>query len=100
MRCLIVSLLLLSLTCLSQNIFGDSYRCGRKLVKTGDSSRDLLKICGEPLHKDRGSERVRVKGVVRETRVERWYYKKNRRSVERVVLLHGGKIVAIEMGSR
>jgi len=84
----------------SINSFADSYRCGRKLIRTGDSSRDVLRVCGKPIYKDRGNERIRLEGVNRDTRVERWYYKKSSRSLEHVVLIYKGKVAAIEVGSR
>lgn len=90
-------LFLLLATC---DIAADSYRCGRKLIRTGDSSGDLLRVCGEPHHKDRGTEKIYANGKTVNARVERWYYRKNSRSVERIVMLQGGRIVAIELGSR
>lgn len=92
-------LILISLT-LVESISADSYRCGRRLVSSGDSSADLIRTCGEPKYKDRGTERVKLDGVTKNTRVERWYYRKNSRSRERVVMIHSGRIVAIEIGSR
>jgi hypothetical protein len=84
----------------SFELFADSYRCGRKLIQTGDSSRDVLRICGEPAHKDRGNEKIRLNGADRNTRVERWYYRKSRRSLEHVVLIHQGRVAAIEVVGR
>lgn len=84
----------------TSDIAADSYRCGRKLIRTGDSSGDLLRICGEPQYKDRGTEKIYANGKTVNVRVERWYYRKNSRSVERIVMLQGGRIVAIELGSR
>jgi hypothetical protein len=78
----------------------DSYRCGRKVVRDGDPVSYLLKICGEPRFKDSGSSMIEVEGVRRKTRVQRWYYKKSSRSLEHIVLIHGGKIAAIEVGGR
>jgi hypothetical protein len=93
-------LTVLMLLLFTSDMAADSYRCGRKLVRTGDSSGDLLRICGEPHHKDRGTEKIYANGKTINARVERWYYRKNSRSVERMVLLQGGRIVAIELGSK
>jgi len=82
------------------NAYADSYRCGRKLVKTGDTTGDLLRLCGEPRFKDRGYEEFRLDGGQKSARVERWYYKKNSRSLEHIMLIYRGKIRAIEVGSR
>ena len=78
----------------------DSYRCGRKLIHTGDSTADVLRVCGQPLSKDRGHADVRVEGVTRNLPVERWHYKRSARSLGRIVLLHRGRVVSIEMGRR
>ncbi len=101
MRLMKTGILLALITVLFlQAASADSYRCGRKLIRTGDSSGDLLRLCGEPRHRDRGVERVRIGGKTREQRVERWYYRKSARSLDRVFLIHGGKIVAIDIKRR
>ena len=91
---------ILALLGLCQNLAADGIRCGRKLVHVGDSASELLRACGEPVHKDRGRQTVSVRGVKKETSVERWYYKKSSRSLERVVMMYQGKVVAVEIGSR
>lgn len=78
----------------------DSFRCGRKLVRTGDSAADVLRVCGKPLHKDSGREQLWFEGSRQSLSVQRWYYKKSRRSLQHVILLHRGKVVAIETGAR
>jgi hypothetical protein len=78
----------------------DSYRCGRKLIRTGDSAADVLRVCGEPGYKDRAQQTLRLGGAEKSARVERWYYRKSRRSLEHVVLIHQGRVVAIEYGGR
>lgn len=74
----------------------DSYRCGRKLVKSGDTASDLLRVCGKPDHKDRGRESIRIQGRLSNVPVQRWYYSGSSRSLGRVVYIHNGKIVAID----
>ena len=78
----------------------DSFRCGRKVVRTGDSPGDLLRSCGEPRYKDRGYENIRVQGRQKKARVERWYYKKSSRRLEQIVVIHKGRIIAINTGRR
>jgi hypothetical protein len=82
------------------DLSADSYRCGRKLISTGDSASTLLHVCGEPRYKDRGNEQIKVNGISKNTRVERWYYKKSSRSIEHAILLYKGSVVAVEVGSR
>lgn len=90
---------LLALACAAPAA-ADSYRCGRKLVRTGDSSADLLRACGEPALKDRGREQIRHEGKRIEVPVERWHYRKSPRSLERIVLIYRGRVAAIRTGGR
>ncbi len=78
----------------------DSFRCGRKVVRTGDSPADLMRSCGEPRYKDRGYENMRTQGSQKKVRVERWYYKKSSRRLEQIVVIHKGRIIAIKTGRR
>lgn len=94
------SLLLALYLCAGADVAADSYRCGRKLIRTGDSSADVLRVCGEPGHKDRAAEVMQVNGSRKSISVERWYYKKSRRSLTRVVFIHQGKVIAIGTGDR
>jgi hypothetical protein len=91
--------ILVSAACM-QTASADSFRCGRKVVRSGDSPADLLARCGKPRHKDKGYEDLRVRGSRKKVRVERWYYKKSSRSLEQVVLIHKGRIIAINSGQR
>jgi hypothetical protein len=94
--CLALALALLGATWVE----ADSYRCGRKLIRTGDSVGDVLRVCGEPLFKDRGEAKLRVDGVSKRVSVQRLHYRQGRRSLSHVVLIHKGRVVAIEIGSR
>ena len=90
----------------------DSYRCVRKVIKTGDSAREVLKKCGHPDHKDCGHKeikghrhpwfhfKIKIDGNTTRNRVECWYYQKNSRSIERAVLIYRGQVKAIEMKRR
>jgi hypothetical protein len=84
----------------SELAVADGYRCGRKIVRTGDSLSRLVQVCGEPRLKSTGSSTVEVDGVARKVRVERWHYKRGSRSLEHVVLIYRGRIAAIELGRR
>jgi hypothetical protein len=95
-----IALALATLWTLCAGAQADSYRCGRQLIRTGDSAADVLQVCGEPRYKDRGQETLRLGGAEKSASVERWYYKKSRRSLEHVVLIHKGRVVAIEVGGR
>jgi len=82
-----------------ESLSADSYRCGRKLIRTGDSRRDLVRVCGEPGYKDRGYAKIKIEGALQKTRVERWYYRKSKRSLERVVLIYRGVVAGIKVGT-
>ena len=91
---------ILAVVLMAGNVSADSYRCGRKIVRHGDSVARLLAICGEPRFKHSGSSMVELDGVRRKARVQRWHYKRGSRDLERIVLIHDGKIAAIEVGGR
>jgi hypothetical protein len=92
--------LIIVLSVVASDLSADSFRCGRKLIKTGDSTGDVIRVCGEPRHKDRGKEKIKLNGVVKNTSVQRWYYKKNSRSLEHIVLIYQGRVKSIEVGER
>lgn len=81
-------------------LHGDSFRCGRKLVHTGDTRAELLRVCGEPNHKDRGRAEVDVDGIRKSVSVERWHYKKSSRSLEHIVIVYRGNVEKVIVGDR
>jgi len=93
-------ILLCLLALFAQELQADSIRCGRKLISTGDSAGDLVRVCGQPDYKDRGSETITVNGISREASVEHWYYKKSGRSLWRIIIIHKGRVAAVEVGHR
>ncbi len=99
-RILALILILVIVSTLPVKTEADSFRCSGKIIRSGDSSADLRQKCGEPRSKDRGSESVRIQGVQKEVRVERWHYKKSSRSLGRIVMIYKGRVVAIETGGR
>ncbi|MGD2129059.1 MAG: DUF2845 domain-containing protein [Lysobacterales bacterium] len=92
--------LCLLLLMLWSSLRADSYRCGRKLIRTGDTTAQVLSLCGEPRYRERGSEEIRYDGRRQRLPVQRWYYRKNDRSLWRVVMIYKGRVAAIEMGGR
>lgn len=93
---------LLVLPCLlaTTDAIADSYRCGRKVIRTGDPVSAVLRNCGDPRHKARGRETLRLNGVQKEVAVEHWYYRNSRRSLERAVAIYRGHVVSIEVIGR
>lgn len=80
-----------------QSAVADSFRCGHQLIYSGDTAAEVLRVCGEPKHKDRGRETVRIDGTERTVSVERWHYRHSRRSLERIVRFHRGKVISISV---
>lgn len=85
---------------LSASVSADSFRCGRKVVRDGDDQSKLLSACGEPQRRDSAQEPLWSGSSQKTVTVHRWYYKSSGRSLERVVVLHQGKIVAVRTGKR
>jgi len=94
--CLIAALLFFAM----QTADADSYRCGRKLIYTGDTVAEVLRVCGEPKYRDRGRESVRIDGAERTVSVERWHYLHGRRSLGRIVRFHRGRVISISVAGR
>ena len=95
-----LTFLLAFLVVLPPAVCADSYRCGRKIVRDGDSVADLLHICGDPLHREQARQYMTVDGRYRKVSVQRWYYQKSARSLEHVVVVHEGRIVSIDVADR
>lgn len=85
---------------IATSLFADSIRCGRKVVRTGDSPAALLERCGEPRYRGKAYARVKTKDGMKEVRVDQWHYKKNARSLERIVMIYRGAVVRVETGGR
>ena len=71
-----------------------SFRCGTKLVKTGDSISRLIKACGNPAHKYKAKESIRSAGSRKTTGVTNWVYERGRNK-NMVVSVLSGKVVKI-----
>jgi hypothetical protein len=94
------SLVLLGGLLLTASIEADSFRCGRKVVRSGDAQSVLQSACGEPQRRDSGQEELWTGASQKTVKMQRWYYKASGRKLERVVLLYQGKIVGVRTGGR
>lgn len=92
--------LALLLSCMAPIAWADSFRCGQKLVRSGDDQSVLLRICGDPIRRDTAQERVGSGSSQKTVKVQRWYYKSSGRKLERVVMIHEGKIIAVRTTGR
>ena len=72
-------------------LIADSFRCGRKVIRSGDSSVDLAQKCGEPQSRDSAQEELWLDRSQKKVRVERWHYKQGSNTLARVVLGVPGK---------
>ena len=62
----------------------DGMRCGSDLVSVGDTEFDVVNRCGEPAFKDGN----------------RWAYEQGEGTLVKYVILRGGKVASIRLGSR
>lgn len=94
----VLALIVVLLT--SQIAFADSFRCGRKVIRSGDSPATLMRYCGEPSYRGRGYADVDTGDGQRQVKVEQWHYKLGERSLEHIVYVYRGRIVGVEVGRR
>jgi len=97
-RCWIIALV--GMLALPGQLAADSMRCGRALLKTGDSVSTLRSRCGEPSSRDSAYASLRHVNGGKRTRVARWHYRFGRGGLEKIVLLYEDAVVGIETGSR
>jgi hypothetical protein len=71
-----------------------SFRCGTRLVKTGDSISRLLDACGQPSLKYKAKESIGSGGSRKSTGVSNWVYPRGRKR-NMVVSISSGKVVKI-----
>ena len=90
---LIISALFLVLC---SDLDADSFRCGRTIVKPGDSSNVLLKKCGKPIRKYSSKETVTDQGRQSRVAVSNWIYERNGKK-DMIVSVRSGSVVRIEV---
>ncbi len=74
----------------------DSFRCGRKLVKQGDSGSSLIKKCGKPARKYSSRELVNDQGRQSRVSVSNWVYERNRKK-DMIVSVRSGIVIKIQV---
>jgi len=70
------------------------FRCGTRLVITGDSINQLLKACGNPSLKYKAKETVKEDGSRKSTGVTNWVYQRGRNK-NMIVSVRSGRVVKI-----
>lgn len=87
-------LLLTAALFLVSTVAADSFRCGRKVIKQGDSTSELVKKCGEPARKFSSKETINVQGRQSKVPVSNWVYERNRKK-DMVVSVRSGAVIKI-----
>lgn len=87
----------LVITGLSETARADSWRCGRQIVKTGDSQAAVIQRCGRPDFSTRSRETVKQRGgrKSRSVGTRIWTYNTGRRGSKSLVFADG-RLLRIE----
>jgi hypothetical protein len=93
MRQLLLVTLLISL---SSETGAESFRCGRKIVKPGDSGNTLIKKCGNPARKFSGKQSVFAQGRRSNVSVSNWVYKRHGKK-DMIISVRSGAVVKIQV---
>ena len=78
------------------DVNADSFRCGRKLVKLGESSNALIKKCGDPLRKYSSKETVYERGRQSTVGVSNWVYARKGKN-DMIVSVRSGAVIKIQV---
>ena len=87
--CLLLAILMVG------NVVADSFRCGRSLVKVGDSTNVLLKKCGGPLRKFSSKQTLNDHGRQTRVSVSNLVYERSGKK-DIVVSIHNGAVLKIQ----
>ena len=82
-------------TLLSCSASGDSFRCGRKVVQTGDTVNALMKKCGEPDRTFQTSESFNDYGRIYTTYVTHYVYERGGKK-DMIITVHGNLVTKIQ----
>jgi len=74
----------------------DSFRCGRKIVKQGDSGSSLIRKCGNPVRKYSSKELVNDQGRQARVAVSNWVYERTR-GKDMIVSVRSGTVIKIQV---
>lgn len=78
------------------DVLAGSIRCGRKLVKPGDSGNTLIKKCGNPARKYNSQVSVSDQGRLSHVSVSNWVYKRHGKK-DMIVSVRSGAVVKIQV---
>ena len=89
-------LLLSAAIIFSSSTAADSFRCGRKIVKQGDSGSELVRKCGKPARKFSRKETISEQGRQSKVSVSNWVYERSRKR-DMVVSIRSGTVIKIRV---
>ena len=89
-------LLIILSTLISGSVLADSFRCGRTLVKAGESINALIKKCGNPERKFSSKETINDHGHRKSVAVSNWVYER-RGKKDMIVSVQSGSVVKIKV---
>jgi len=81
---------------LSNHVLADSFRCGRTLVKEGESSNALIKKCGKPVRKYASKELINDHGHRKNVSVSNWVYERRGKN-DMIVSILSGSVIKIQV---
>ena len=81
---------------LSSTAPADSFRCGRSLVKVGDSSNTLINKCGDPVRKYTSKENINDHGRQVRAGVSNWVFSR-KGGKDMIVSVHSGAVVKMQI---
>lgn len=80
----------------SSSTIADSFRCGRTIVKGGESSNALIKKCGQPVRKFSSKETLTENGRQSRVNVSNWVYERSGKK-DMIVSVHSGTVIKIKV---
>jgi hypothetical protein len=80
----------------TSNSHASSFRCGRTLVKVGESSNALVKKCGHPVRKYSSKETVSENGRRVRAGVSNWVYERKGKK-DMIVSVRDGDVIKIQV---
>jgi hypothetical protein len=80
----------------TSNTHASSIRCGRTLVKVGESSNALIKKCGHPARKYSSKETVSENGRRVRAGVSNWVYERKGKK-DMIVSVRDGDVIKIQV---
>ena len=78
------------------DVWADSFRCGRSIVKEDESTNALIKKCGNPVRKYKSKEMTTDQGDFKRVGVTNWVYER-RGKKDMIVSVYNGVVIKIQV---